>query len=121
MKISNDANAAALAEFSSGGATRQNLMVVKIGSGVGAGLVINGQQYFGERFAAGEIGHIGPAQFVLKREPGSARHSMGGYAGEPEPIRSGVRPWKRDSSVARCTHPCASESVRTLSGRGLRR
>lgn len=58
VRISNDANAAALAEFSSGDTTRQNLMVVKIGSGVGAGLVINGQQYFGERFAAGEIGHI---------------------------------------------------------------
>ena len=58
VRISNDANAAALAEFSSGGTARQNLMVVKIGSGIGAGLVINGQQYLGERFAAGEIGHI---------------------------------------------------------------
>lgn len=58
VKVSNDANVAALAEYSSNGSTSQNLLVVKIGSGVGAGLVVNGQQYFGESFAAGEIGHI---------------------------------------------------------------
>ena len=57
VRISNDANAAALAEFSYGSFSR-NLMVVRIGSGVGAGIVLNGQQYFGETFAAGEIGHV---------------------------------------------------------------
>ena len=57
MRISNDANAAALAEYSYGSISH-NLMVVKIGSGVGSGIVLNGQQYHGESFAAGEIGHI---------------------------------------------------------------
>ena len=55
--ISNDANAAALAEYSYGSISH-NLMVIKIGTGVGAGIVLNGQQYYGESFAAGEIGHI---------------------------------------------------------------
>ena len=55
--ISNDANAAALAEYSYGSISH-NLMVIKIGTGVGSGIVLNGQQYFGESFAAGEIGHI---------------------------------------------------------------
>ncbi len=57
VRISNDANAAALAEFSYGSISH-NLMVIKIGSGVGSGIVLNGQQYYGEGFAAGEIGHI---------------------------------------------------------------
>jgi predicted NBD/HSP70 family sugar kinase len=56
--VSNDANAAAIAEFSSGGHDCRNLAVVKIGSGVGAGYVLNGQPYEGERAGAGEIGHL---------------------------------------------------------------
>jgi predicted NBD/HSP70 family sugar kinase len=56
--VSNDANAAAIAEFSRGGHDCRNLAVVKIGSGVGAGYVLNGQPYEGERAGAGEIGHL---------------------------------------------------------------
>ena len=55
--VSNDANAAALAEFSYGPAC-QSLLSVRIGSGVGAGIVLNGQLHLGESFAAGEIGHM---------------------------------------------------------------
>lgn len=57
VRVSNDANAAALAEYSYGSAS-QNLLVIKVGSGVGAGTVLNGQQYHGDSFAAGEIGHV---------------------------------------------------------------
>jgi predicted NBD/HSP70 family sugar kinase len=55
--VVNDANAATLAEHTLGG-TRSNLLLVKIGEGVGAGLVVDGHLYVGERFAAGEIGHV---------------------------------------------------------------
>jgi predicted NBD/HSP70 family sugar kinase len=55
--VANDANAAALAEHSFGGAA-PNLLLVKIGEGVGAGLVIDGRLHVGDRFAAGEIGHV---------------------------------------------------------------
>ena len=58
VSVSNDANAAALAEYSYAETSSQNLMVIKIGAGVGAGVVVNGQQYHGEGFAAGEIGHM---------------------------------------------------------------
>jgi predicted NBD/HSP70 family sugar kinase len=34
-----------------------NLLYVRIGTGIGAGLVLNGQPYFGKGFSAGEIGH----------------------------------------------------------------
>lgn len=56
--VRNDANAAAIAEYSRGGHDYTNLAVVKIGSGVGAGFVLNGQPYEGEHAGAGEIGHL---------------------------------------------------------------
>ena len=56
--VSNDANAAAIAEYTRGGHEVSNLAVVKIGSGVGAGFVLNGLPYRGEHAAAGEIGHL---------------------------------------------------------------
>ena len=57
VSVANDANSAALAEYSYA-ATTQNLMVVRIGRGVGAGIIVNGQQHRGEGQAAGEIGHV---------------------------------------------------------------
>lgn len=56
--VVNDADAATLAEYSFGGSTRQNLLLVRITDGVGAGLVIDGELFVGEHFAAGEIGHV---------------------------------------------------------------
>ncbi|WP_336645879.1 ROK family transcriptional regulator [Microbacterium sp. USHLN186] len=55
--VRNDANAAVLAEytFGSGGS---DLMLVRIGRGVGAGVITGGRQVLGSRFAAGEIGHV---------------------------------------------------------------
>ncbi|HEY0259006.1 MAG TPA: ROK family transcriptional regulator [Lacisediminihabitans sp.] len=55
--VANDANAAVLAEHSFGEATG-DLMLVKIGHGVGAGLLVGGTLLYGSRFAAGEIGHV---------------------------------------------------------------
>jgi predicted NBD/HSP70 family sugar kinase len=55
--VVNDANAAALAEHSFGDADA-DLMLIRVGQGVGAGLLLNGTPLFGSRFAAGEIGHV---------------------------------------------------------------
>lgn len=55
--VANDANAAALAEYGFGGASA-DLMLVMVGYGVGAGLLLDGTPLFGSRFAAGEIGHV---------------------------------------------------------------
>jgi predicted NBD/HSP70 family sugar kinase/biotin operon repressor len=55
--VANDANAAVLAEHSFGDATG-DLMLVRIGRGVGAGLLLGGSPVYGSRFAAGEIGHV---------------------------------------------------------------
>jgi len=55
--VGNDANVAALAEHSFGGAAG-DMMLIKIGHGVGAALLLDGVPLFGSRFAAGEIGHV---------------------------------------------------------------
>jgi predicted NBD/HSP70 family sugar kinase len=60
VHVVNDANAAVLAELRFGDATSassSNLLVVKVGLGVGAGLVLDGQLIEGDGAAAGEIGH----------------------------------------------------------------
>jgi predicted NBD/HSP70 family sugar kinase len=56
VRVANDAHAAALAEHRAHGGS--NLVVVKIGLGIGAGIVVDGRLYRGDRPAAGEIGHI---------------------------------------------------------------
>ncbi len=56
VHVANDANVAVLAEH---GSTHQDdLLLVKIGHGVGAGLIIGGRPVIGGGFAAGEIGHV---------------------------------------------------------------
>lgn len=56
--VANDANAAALGELGLGGPADRSLFLIKIGQGVGAGLILDGQLVLGDRFAAGEIGHV---------------------------------------------------------------
>jgi len=55
--VANDANVAALAEHSFGDAL-SDTMLVKIGNGVGAGLIVGGTLLSGARFSAGELGHV---------------------------------------------------------------
>jgi N-acetylglucosamine repressor len=57
--IANDSQVAALGEYTFGPQRQSsNLVVVKVGRGVGAGIVINGSLFYGDGFGAGEIGHI---------------------------------------------------------------
>jgi len=57
--VDNDVNASALAEHRLGGGRAfDDLLVVFVGSGVGAGLILDGQLRRGPHGAAGEIGHM---------------------------------------------------------------
>ncbi|MFC3687061.1 ROK family protein [Aquipuribacter hungaricus] len=58
VHVANDANAAALAEHSHGGAVDRGLLVLTVGLGVGAGLLLDGALLHGPHHAAGEIGHV---------------------------------------------------------------
>lgn len=57
--VDNDVNLAALGEMHSGLANGvQNFILIRHGTGVGAGLVLGGRLYHGTHWAAGEIGHM---------------------------------------------------------------
>lgn len=56
--VANDANAAVLGEHTFGDTGDGGLMVIRVGTGVGAGLVLEGTLLHGSRGAAGEIGHV---------------------------------------------------------------
>jgi N-acetylglucosamine repressor len=57
--IGNDSQLAALAQYMFGAQEHdRNLVVIKTGHGIGAGLVLNGHIFQGDGFGAGEIGHI---------------------------------------------------------------
>jgi len=57
--VDNDVKVITLAEFKFGaGRGVQNLICLTLGTGVGAGLILNGQLYRGEDNAAGELGHM---------------------------------------------------------------
>lgn len=57
IHVANDANAAARGEHTYGGAGGSGLMVIKVGQGVGAGLLLDGALLGGHHYAAGEVGH----------------------------------------------------------------
>ena len=58
-KLQNDANACALAEWKFGaGIGCNNMIFLTFGTGLGAGLILNGKLYEGTNGNAGEIGHI---------------------------------------------------------------
>ena len=57
--LQNDANACALAEWLFGaGKGCKNMIFLTFGSGLGAGLILNGRLYTGTNDMAGEVGHI---------------------------------------------------------------
>jgi len=56
--LTNDANAAAMGEMIYGGARgMKNFIVITLGTGLGSGIVVNGDVLYGSTGFAGEIGH----------------------------------------------------------------
>lgn len=57
--LENDANAAAVGEgWLGAGRTHRDLLLVTLGTGVGGGLILNGELYAGPGGMAGEMGHV---------------------------------------------------------------
>ncbi|MDE5735398.1 MAG: ROK family protein [Duncaniella sp.] len=66
VSITNDANAAAIGEMTYGAARgMKNFIMITLGTGVGSGIVINGQLVYGSDGFAGELGHV-----IMKRHNG---------------------------------------------------
>jgi glucokinase len=79
--LTNDANAAALGEFQYGAArSMSDFIVITLGTGVGSGIVANGQLIYGHDGFAGELGHC----IVIpggRLHPGTGAHgSLEAYA-----------------------------------------
>ena len=67
--VANDTQAAAVAESTYGTIPwPQNLIVVRVGRGIGAGIILGGQLYQGDDSGAGEIGHTIFAPLSLSDE-----------------------------------------------------
>jgi predicted NBD/HSP70 family sugar kinase len=74
--VENNVRAAALAEYHFGGLEVQGshcLLLVKVGSGIGMGIVLDGKLYRGPRMAAGEFG-----QMIIADCAGPERHDHPG-------------------------------------------
>jgi glucokinase len=64
--LTNDANAAAIGEMTYGAARgMKDFIMITLGTGVGSGIVVNGQLVYGHDGFAGELGHV-----IMRREGG---------------------------------------------------
>ena len=62
--LCNDANACAIAEWQFGaGRGSNNMAFLTFGTGLGAGLILNGKLYSGRKGMAGEVGHVRLSEF----------------------------------------------------------
>jgi glucokinase-like ROK family protein len=135
--IDNDVNVMVLGELRAGiGRSEQELMYVKVGSGIGAGLVSGGRLHRGAQGAAGDIGHVSVLddESVLCRcgNTGCLEAIAGGYAlardglaaarsGRSEPLAnvlaSAGTVTARDVTAAAGAGDPASVALLTRSGR----
>jgi glucokinase len=66
VALTNDANAAAIGEMTYGAARgMKDFIVITLGTGVGSGIVVNGQLVYGHDGFAGELGHV-----IMRRNNG---------------------------------------------------
>ncbi|MCR6491498.1 ROK family transcriptional regulator [Cellulomonas sp. P24] len=108
VHVGNDANTRALGEYTYGGASGDGLLVLTVGQGVGAGIVVDGMLLTGHANAAGEVGHL---TVVDERD-----HQVGG----PAPLQCACGRWGVPRDGALGTRP-ASPGRRTRPPRLRRR
>ena len=122
--VHNDANACALAEwkFGAGKGTR-NMVFLTFGTGLGAGLILDGKLYAGTNDNAGELGHIRLADYgpVGYGKSGSFEGFCSG-SGIAQLARDLVKErlqmgqavsWCPDGEVSRITAKTVAEALRT--------
>jgi len=81
--VDNDVNLAAIGEFSAGAVKETtDFVFLAIGTGVGAGIVLNGEPFRGNGWSAGEIGYMFvpgvPDRVPGRGEPGALESMIGG-------------------------------------------
>ena len=74
VALTNDANAAAIGEMAYGAAKgMKNFIMITLGTGLGSGIVVNGQLVYGCDGLAGELGHVVIDRSEHARECGCGR------------------------------------------------
>jgi glucokinase-like ROK family protein len=94
IAVDNDVNLAALGELWFGaGQNASNMVVITIGTGIGAGIIIDGALYRGSREASGEIGNMLPGrEFLGKRfDEFGALETMASGTGIAERARQALK------------------------------
>jgi len=88
VKLDNDVRVATLGELNFGaGKGCQNLVCITVGTGVGSGIVLNGQLVRGASMTAGELGHV-----IVEKDNGQicgcgARGCLEAYASGPSVVK----------------------------------
>ncbi len=103
--VANDSQVVAVAEHAFGPEPGPNLVAVKVGRGIGAGVIINDALYQGDGYGAGEIGHT-----RLSGENGQCRC---GGRGCLETVASGPAVLRRIAS-ALGTHASMEQAVAAM-------
>lgn len=111
--LQNDADACALAEWRFGaGRDCENMVFLTFGTGLGAGLILNGRLYSGAGGSAGEIGHIRMSRFGPVGY--GKRGSLEGFASG-----GGIAQLARSAALERLQageHPAYCRSLAELDG-----
>lgn len=113
-EVQNDANASALAEWLMGaGKGTQNMVFLTFGTGMGAGLILNGKLYTGTNDLGGEVGHIrmaedGPVGFG---KAGSFEGFCSGGGIAQLAKNAVLEKWENGESVGFCTSEKELENV----------
>ena len=121
--VHNDANACALAEWKFGaGKDTRNMVFMTFGTGLGAGLILDGKLYTGTNDNAGELGHIrledyGPVgygkadSFEGFCSGGGIRQLAQSLAGER--LQMGCKvPWCPDGDLTKITAKVVADAMR---------
>ena len=121
--LDNDANLMSLAESKLGAAKGfKNALCLTLGTGVGGGVIINGDIYRGSSFAAGEVGHI-PINERGPRCNCGGRGCLEAYVGNQKILRQAKRLFKRDIALEELSRLAVRgnrQAIKVWSGVGMR-
>lgn len=113
--VGNDCDVAALAEAKHGaGRGRSIVLYVTVGTGVGAGLMVDGEPYAPNRFARMEIGHLRPGGLAIVEDwssgPSIAKNArkLGLDAGTAQQVAAAARDGNQSAITA------WDDAIRTL-------
>lgn len=112
--IDNDANLMCLGEHAQGAARKyRNAICMTLGTGVGAGLIIDGRLFHGSSFAAGEIGHM-PINERGPRCKCQGRACLEAYIGNSRILREARKAFGRSISLEELSRLAAERNVRAM-------